>query len=200
MRKLHLPKGLASSTSLAIIGAAIVLVIAGTAYFIQQERQRTAINEQIAKTNQLIEQTNKLGEETKKLSEDNKRLNQENKDYAFCTAQLIAKYTRDGQGITIDDLRTCALSSFAPGSEPRGLTGDIENTALQEVMRSDGNVVEVPRPIAPTPTSPTNPTNPTPNNQGNQQQNSSDLLEVPNVLDLNLPCLNVLGLIKTCKE
>lgn len=193
---MRLSKNLVSSTSLAIIGAAIVLVIAGTAYFVQQERQRTAINEQIAQTNKLIDQLKVIGNE-------NKALNRQNRDFAYCNAVLLAKYTQDQSPIVIEDLNKCVLTSFPKdeGVDPilqdnaTVFLGSPNPTLTVERMLPSGEVAEFDEPV----TFPEATTPPPANTNQNNSQNSAPLAEVPGVLKLELPCVSVGRLVKTCQ-
>lgn len=64
--KIKLPEKSINAVGLAIIGAAIVLLIAGIAYYLQQERQRESIDKQTERTNELIQEVKELSEENKK--------------------------------------------------------------------------------------------------------------------------------------
>lgn len=195
--RLHFPDKLFSAASLAIIGAAIMLIIAGILYFVQQERQRYAINKQTETTNQLIR-------EVKALGEDNKKYAKQARDYAYCNAVLLAKYTQTQEPIVIDDLDKCVLTSFPDSQGVDTVLKDRATVFLSEpnptlgteVMTPSGETVEVDKPVTfpPTPT----PT-PTPK-PDNHLTPAEPLLTIPNVLQLNTPCLNVLGLVKTCKQ
>ncbi len=184
--------------SLGVILVAIVLTIAGITLFIEQNRQRAAIDRQTSTTDNLIK-------EVKKLSEENKSLNQENRDYSYCTAQLIAKYTRDQEPITIEDLRTCELTSFSNQQEP--IAENSTNVTTQSIQPSSVSATQTTRPASNTSTgsSTTNNTTNTTNNPApssapvqNTTPQPSPILSVPNLLQLNTPCLNILGAVKTC--
>lgn len=186
-----------SAVSLAVIGAAIVLLIAGVTYYIQQEKQRQAIEVQSERTNQLIT-------EVKDLSEQNRRLNEQNREYAYCNAVLLAKYTQTQEPIIIEDLEKCTLTSFKSEEkepqekQPNSQASNNQSQPQQSIMQSQGPesttrpIIQVPT-NAKTPQSPEEPINET-------STPSNNLLDLGDSLEVNTPCINVLGLIKTCSE
>lgn len=198
-----------SSLGLATIGAAIILLIAGLVNYVQEEQQRQAIDNQTSKTNQLIE-------EVRSLSQENKELNQENRNYSYCNAILLAKYTQDQQPIQIDDLEKCILTSFPQGGGPSdnaqsqvqqsfGLqpTGTAGATAPISSMQSGstGAVIQPSSPVitpAPSPIVPATPATP-PLTVGGSEQNPNQILSIPNVIILDTPCVSVIGTVKTCQ-
>lgn len=152
---------------LIVIGAAIMLIIAGILYYAQQERQRQAIDLQTSRTNELIR-------EVKQLSEENKRLNQQNRDYTYCNAILFAKYTQDEEPIIIEDLEKCVFNSFKdPESQPSEEAQSNAQSSLpprqsqpaplqpSRSPQTTNPTTRTPTPFFPnTPTQPTQPNNP----------------------------------------
>ena len=176
MPKLRLPTKSLNAVSLAIIGAAAVLMIAGIAYYAQQERQRIAIDLQTSRTNQLIS-------EVKAISEENQRLNRQNSNYAYCNATILAKYTQDQQPIVIDDLNACILSSFPQDSTISPVT---QATIAPSTAGSAQGAQ-----TAQTPQSSTSPA------QGGGATPTRGR-PTPSILGVPLPCVNFL-IIKTCR-
>lgn len=115
-----------NAVSLAIIGAAIVLLVAGIIYYAQQERQRKAIEAQTNTTNQLINQV-------KAISEENRRLNTENRNFTYCNAVLLARYTQEQQPTVIEDLDKCVLQSFPKDEAP--VTGQSQQTVTTQSVQ-----------------------------------------------------------------
>lgn len=183
--KIRFPKNTFNAISLAIIGAAIVLLIAGTIYYVQQERQRKAIEQQTSTTNQLIK-------EVKSISEENRRLNKENRNFTYCTGVLFAKWTQEQQPIIIEDLNACALSSFPKVQAPSEPGQTIENFSQESAPVQSVQPAQNVQPAAPAPQQAPSPT-PQPTPTPSPQPASQPLLQ------LNVPCLNLV-LIQTCVQ
>jgi type II secretory pathway pseudopilin PulG len=186
--RFRLSDKLFSAASLAIIGAAAVLMIAGVSYYIQQERNRKAIEEQTSTTNQLIEEVKTLTLEVRNLSRDNKQISEQSRNYIYCNAVLFAKYTQDQQPIVIEDLEKCLFTSF---SQDRG--GEQQRTSIQggnmgQLLQPDAS----PQPSTGDPQTPRNPNDP--------EEPSNNILTIHDLLEINEPCLDVIGLIKTCSQ
>lgn len=191
-----------NAVSLAVIGAAIILLILGVVYYVQQGKQTRAIKEDTAKTNQLILEVKALEEQNKDINEQNKTLNQQNKNYAYCNAVLLAKYTQDQQPIEIEDLNKCVLKSFPrdnSSTQPTAFSsiqGGTQVASGDQLQPSTGTV-QTNQPSAPNqpsqPSKPSEPTEPVPS-----PQPSNQLITVPNLLQINTPCLKLL-LVKTCQ-
>lgn len=180
----------ANFVSFAVIGAAIVLLIAGVTVFVQQERQRVAINEQIAQTNKLIE-------EVKDLSETNKEINEENRNFAYCNAMLLARYTQNQLPIVIEDLNKCVLSSFPENETAPQNSSSAPAEPQQPTSSVERSPAATPSPVVTPPRAPVQPIVPTV--PRNEAQSPEPLAQVPGLLELNLPCVNVLGLVRTCE-
>lgn len=193
--KIHIQDKSISAVGLAIIGAAIVLVIAGIIYYVQEERQTTAIDEQAIQTNELVK-------EVKKLSEDNKELNRQNRNFTYCNAMLLAKFTQTQEPIIIKDLNKCIFSSFE-----RDDAVNLQAPANSQIInpqRRASQPAEQSQPSRQT-TTPAPKANPTPAKPGTtpikktpKSQPSNELLSLGDDISINTPCLNVLALIKTC--
>lgn len=164
-----------------------MLIIAGTLYFVQQENQREAIEAQTSKTNELIQEVKTLTLEVRDLGKDNKRLSEQNRNYSYCNAVLFAKYTQTLEPIVIEDLDKCLFTSF-PAEE-----GESSGTFFTPQTTQPSNSVQ---PSTGNPQTPRNP-NGSPNTP-NDPRNPNNLLTIPNILELNNPCLKLLQ-IKTCQ-
>lgn len=171
--------------------AVIVLIIAAVllslgVYNFVQAQQRKATDQQ------QIEQVKQLTKQVKDLSQQNKQLNQTANNYAYCNAQILAKYTQTQQPITISDLNACVLSSFPSGSTaPNSGQSPIQNNQTQR-SSSPSSVQSSPssssalQPAASTPSQPSQPSNP-------QPTTPPSILTTP-----LLPCVDLLGIAKTC--
>lgn len=191
IRRLRFPEKTFNAASLAVIGAAIVLIVAGVGYYVQQERQRAATDYQTAQTNKLILDIKKLGEQ-------NKNLNQTSNNYAYCNAVLLSQYTQTHNAITIEDLDKCVLTSF-----PNGVNAPQQSSAIQGNTPTFNGAALQGGTITPQASGNTNTSNTTNNPPSSSPQqpasNSSPVLTVPDLLQLNAPCLNVLGAVRTCQ-
>lgn len=165
-----------SAVSLIVIGAAILFVIAATLYYIQQERQRDAIEDATSKTNELILEVRKIAEQ--------------DRNYSYCNAVLVAKYTQDQQPIVIEDLDRCVFKSFPRGSAPtKGVQSNAQTfLAPQNALTPSATQQSSTTPIQPaSPVQPVTPTNP-----------NAPTLSVPNLLQVTTPCIEAFGIIRTC--
>lgn len=167
-----------SAISLIVIGAAILFVVAGTLYYIQQERQRGAIEEATSKTNELILEVRKIAEQ--------------DRNYSYCNAVLIAKYTQDQQPIFIEDLDKCIFSSFPRGEGP---SEGVQSNAQTFLMPQNASTPSPQQPTNIQPASPVQPVTPT---NPNTPATTAPTLNVPNLLQVTTPCINALGVIRTC--
>ncbi len=122
--KIKLPESVISSASLAIIGAGAILIIAGVIYYDQQAEQKRAIDKQTSVTNELILKVKAISEQNVELSKQNKEINEQNRNYAYCNASVLAKYTQDLMPIIIDDLNKCLFTSY-PRETATGFNGYI---------------------------------------------------------------------------
>lgn len=183
-----------NAVGLAIIGAAIVLLIAGIIYYVQQERQTAAIDEQAKQTNELIR-------EVKRLSEVNKTLNEQNRNYTYCNAMLLAKFTQTQQPIIVKDLNKCAFSSFdREEAERLEITPSRPNPVQQQTSNNRSGQTRSPASVTQKPNTPVQqpPVN-TPNPVTEESKPSNELLAIGDTVSINTPCLSLLGLIKTCE-
>ncbi len=110
--KLNFPDRAFSAFSLAIIGAAVAMLVAGVIYYAQQAEQKRAIDKQTEKTNELILQVKVISEQNRELGQQNKELSEQSRNYAYCNSSVLARYTQDLQPIIIDDLNKCLFTSY----------------------------------------------------------------------------------------
>lgn len=207
--KLYLSKFSFNTISFATIGAAAILLILGLAYFLQEERQIVAIDDQ-------ADRIQELAEEIKRISVQNKEINIQNRNYAYCNAVILAQYTQTHESIQVEDLNECILSTYSEANQswgaeatenaqgesgaqgsPRSGATPLESTQQSvqspQATRSPSVGSTQPTP-SPSPVTEPTPVAPIPE----EKETPNRIITIPGLLELDTPCLDVLGLVKTC--
>lgn len=128
-RELTIGDRIATFAAFTTIAIAAILIGFGTFNIVQSNRQQESLEGQTARTNQLIE-------DVKALTKENKKLNQQNVNYAFCNAELVARFTQTQQAIYIQDLENCILTSFPEGEGPDNQSSNSPANTLQPTVNS----------------------------------------------------------------
>lgn len=167
-----------------LIGLFILLLIPGLTFYTEQRAQRQAINDQSDRIEQLVSQVDKTAKQ--------------NQDYIYCNSLLLAQYTQTQQPIVIKDLKKCQ-------TEPANIQQQIEGSRGATAQPVPMNDTELMSPtVTQRPAQTQGSSSPTPSQTPADEQNQTTqeqdkLLSIPNLLDVSVPCVDVAGLLKTCK-